>query len=206
MKKVLCLVLALLAILMLAACGQQGEDGAADPGEAISVDSLKTFGDILALEAEEAQYGYSEDCLAYAFKAGDAYYRATANLSADTSAALWDIDILAEDAEEKFSEIVGPLEIDQLENLNDQMLTREEMDALVGKTGQELWDDGWSSSGHDLETMQFWLNYGPFLYTVTFDGEVGEDQWDSFDDIEDTKELTVKSVEFLALGDATMIE
>ena len=202
MKKTLCLVLALLAVFMLAACGQQGEDGAAD----ISVDSLKTFGDILALDAEETQYGFSEDVLVYAFKAGDAYYRATASLDADTSAALWDVDILAEDAQDKFNEIVGPLEIGQIENLNEQLLTQEERDALVGKTGQELWDDGWYSSGHDLETMQFWLNYGPFLYTVTFDGEVGEEEWDTFDDIEDTKDLTVRSVEFLALGDATMIE
>lgn len=98
------------------------------------------------------------------------------------------------------------MEIEKIENLNETILSQEELDALMGKTGQELLDDGWVWTGHDLEAMEFWMQKGAFTYTIVFDGKVDEADYDTFDAEEGIREMTVKSAAFYELGDATNIE
>lgn len=211
MKKLLTLILVLLmAAFTLAACGGSGsesESADADTSEPVSVESLKTFGDVIALEKEDAQTAVGSGYVVYAFKYGDTYYRVKSAIPAELEQEYIDIDILEDGYEEKQQALISDVEIDEIENLNDQILSSEECDALVGKTGQELQDAGWRfGDGHSLESMEFWANYGPFTYTVVFDGEVPESEYETFDDENDTKDMTVKSVEFMSIGDATTIE
>ena len=200
MKKIVSIILALMmSSLILAGCGKTDSAGSAD--------SWKTMGDVIALDSETTQSAIYTDTYVYVFELNGTYYRATAALSEEISAALWDLDFSDEDYDTKYAELVKPLAIDKIEELNDQILSEDEMDALVGKTGQELLDDGWSSGyGYNLESMEFWMNYGPFNYTVVFDGEVAEEDYEDFDDEEDIKDMVVKSVAFVGLGDATDIE
>ena len=210
MKKYLTLMLVLLmSVFALAACGGSADEGAdaSDKSEPVSVDTLKTFGDIIALEKEDVQTSVGGGYVVYAFRVGDTYYRAKSAIPADLEQEYIDVDILEDGYEEKQQALISDVEIDEMENLSEQILSSEERAALVGKTGQELQDEGWTfSGGHDLENMEFWVYYGPFEYTVTFDGEVPESEYETFDDETDTKDMTVKSVEFLTLGDATSIE
>lgn len=201
MKKVVSIVLAvLMATLMLAGCGNT------DSGSAVSVDSCKTIGELRALDAGEEQSAYYEDVYVYAFAIDGKYYRAISNLSEETSAALWNLDFSDEDYDAKYDELVNPLAIDKLEELNSQILIQEDLDALVGKTGQELLDAGWTAGyGYNLDSMEFWMAYGPFYYTVTFDGEIAEEDVEDFEVEEGIVDFTVKSVSFLSLGDATNI-
>lgn len=204
MKKFIALFLVLIMTMFAAAsCGSSGEGSGAAPS---SIDDVKTIGDILALESQDTQCAVYENVVVYAFKLGDNYYRAKAAISDEDSQAYFDVDFSEPDYEAKQQAIVAPLKIDEIENLNDQILSQEELDALAGKTGQELQDDGWTFSGHDLETMEFWMNYGPFIYTVAFDGEVAEADYDSFEDESGTRDLKVKSAQFYTLGNATDIE
>ena len=206
MKRMLALILVILMMMLsLAGCGGSGSDDSGS-GEPVSVDSLKTIGDIIAAEPDDIQSAVYDDVVVYAFKLGDKYYRARATISSDQATAYFDIDYSDDDYEEQQNKIVAPLAIDEIEDLSDQILSQEELDALAVKTGQELQDAGWTFSGHDLEEMVFWMNYGPFVYNVYFDGKVAEADYDSFDDEEDTKTLVVKSAEFSTLGDATNIE
>ena len=219
MKKVISILLAIvLSVTMLAACGNSGSGGGSGSGsgsasgaesavdEATVIESLTTLGDAMALESGETQTAVYDGKAIYAFKLGDTYYRASASISPEDEQAYMDIDNMDDDDEEQQKKILSSLVIDQIDNLSLQMLSQEEFDALVGKTGQDLQDAGWTYSGHDLETMEFWMNYGTFVYTVTFDGEVPEAEYETFDDEEDTKNMVVKSVKFNGLGDATNIE
>lgn len=195
----------LMAVLTLTGCGGQsgGGSGGSEPA---SADSLKTIGDVIDIDSEDIQSAVYEDKVVYAFKLGDSYYRAIAKISPEDAQAYFDIDYSDDDFEEQQKAIVAPLKIDTLENLDGQILSEEERSALVGKTGQELQNAGWTYNGHDLESMEFWMYYGPFLYTVAFDGEVAEADYDDFDDEAGTRDLTVKSVELMMLGNATDIE
>ena len=171
MKKLIILIMVLLmSVPVLAACGGSN-DAEAGGAEDVSVDSLKTIGDIIALDSADMQCAVYEGNVVYAFQLGDAYYQARASISEEDEQAYFDIDFADEDYEEQQNAIVESLEIEEIVNLNDQMLSQEDLDALVGKTGQELMDEGWTFSGHDLEAMEFWMGYGPFVYTVTSRGE-----------------------------------
>ena len=204
MKKFIALFLVLImTVFASAACGSSGDGSGAAPA---SIDDVRTIGDIIALDSADTQYAVYEDVVVYAFKLGDNYYRAKAAISAEDSRAYFDIDYSDPDHEKKQNAIVEPLKIDEIEDLNDQILSQEELDALAGRTGRELQDEGWTFSGHNLETMEFWMNYGPFMYTVVFDGEVAESDYDSFEDESGTGDLKVKSAEFSTMGDATNIK
>ena len=206
MKKITSLILTLvLSITLLASCTNAGSRSSGS-SDSVSVDTLKTIGDVIALNAEETQSAIYDGKVVYAFRVDDTYYRVRASISPEDQQAYWDVDYDNEDYEEEQNKIVAPLEIEETEVLNDQMLTREELDALVGKTGQDLQDAGWTYCGHSLDAMEFWMNYGPFQYTIVFDGKVAEEDYDSFDEERDTKTMTVKSAEFSMLGDATTIE
>jgi hypothetical protein len=107
------------------------------------------------------------------------------------------------EVERQTLDAISALPIDSIEDLSADMVPQDELDALVGKTGQELLDDGWAPGyGYNLENNEFWLYYGPFCYTVYFDGEFEEDD-EIYDDTEYFKDHTVTSAEFNSLGDIT---
>ena len=204
MKKIVALMLvALMTMLLLTGCGKSGS---AEPEkEQSSIDSIQTFGDILALEGGNAQRATYDGTEVIAFELDGKYYRAVAEIPDDVCQALWELDYFDERYEEKEKELIGEIKPDRIEDLTGQKLTQEEMDALAGKTGRELLEAGWYCNGYNLEDMEFWMGYGPFEYTVAFNEKVAEEDWDTFEE-EDIADMTVKSVTFLALGNATDIE
>jgi len=207
MKKTLSLILVLiLTAALLAGCAQTGGgapsgDGA---GAAADAESLRTLGDVLALDSAEynqsAMYSFY---YIYVFELDGVPYRAIAEPEGEIYDKLWDLDWGDEEYEKKRDELIAPLEIIRLDRLDEQRLPQQELDALVGKTGGELLDSGWSSGGWNLDNMEFWMNYGPFCYTVVMEGSV--DNYEDFED-EDINSLVVKSVACEGIGDATNIE
>ena len=207
MKRVLSLLLVLLmAVCMLTACGGS-KDEPKEKSAGASVDSLKTIGDIIEAAPEDLQSAVYEDKVVYAFKMGDNFYRAIAAISKEDSDAYMKVDFADEDYQEQQNKIVAPLKIDKIEDLSDQLISQEELDKLVGKTGKELVEDGWTYNGsYFLEEMQFELNKGPFVYMFVFDGSVDEKDYEDYDAEKGTRDMKVKSASFSALGDATNIE
>ena len=209
MKKILALGLALVAVLMaLTACTKTEPSGA---GQSAPSDfdpaSLKTLADVYAASADgETQEGYSETEYVYVFQVDGVYYRAIAPLEPDVSQKLWDTEY-DEDWDQKMLDLLGQVPVERVENLSEQIPSQEELDKLVGKTGQELFDDGWSYYYYNLEDMETGLYHGPFSYTVCFDydGEPMENT-DDFDFYEEFKDLTVSSVTFSGLGEATNLD
>lgn len=194
MKKILALCLMLLLSLSLIGCGQQQQQTGDSPSE------IETIGDAQRISSgeneQEALYG---DYYIYAFESDGTCYRAIAAVPAEISDELWDLDW----DDPKKSELVAPLPVEKLENLSEMIPSQEELDSLVGKTAQELFDDGWYNTGWNLTDMEFWMNYGPFSYTVVLDGDVGN--YEDFEE-DDMAPLVVKSISCDGLGDATSIE
>ena len=145
------------------------------------------------------EYAYFEDFYACVIDVDGTLYRLAADLPEDVSKQIWSIDFEDEDRDEKVNELLKPLEITRKDNFSELIIPQEELDKLVGKTGQDLLDDGWYSGGYSsLEDMEFWMYKDPFMYTVVFDGtaEPAEDG----DDNEMIKNLKVKSITYTSLG------
>ena len=203
MKKYLSIILVIIiAVAMLAGCGGSGGD---DPAQDVSGDAPKTFGDIEKLEPEEYSCGQYPDgnIIIYAYKSGDRYYRASSEVEQEKFQALWDLEFDDPEYDAKYQEIMDSIEIQDLEDLTDQILSPDELAALAGKTGQELIDEGWTVNGsYYLDDMGFWLNFGPFVYNVHFDADPATVNTETFDPEEGILDWVVTGAEFVGLGDS----
>ena len=221
MKKTLTLVLALLFVLAAFAGCTGKEAETANPDEFKTdvgnseaktepdLSALKTMSDVYALEGQtRCQTGMSGDYFVYAFQIngeGD-YYQAVALISEDISEDLWNLDWMDPEYEEKETKLTEKLEVVRCENLIKYQLTREEMDALVGKTWKELYDtDEWYNTGWNLIDWEFWNVHGPYAYNMVMEGYEGNP--DDFDE-EDMMTMKIKSVEIDTEGysDLTWVE
>ena len=73
---------------------------------------------------------------------------------------------------------------------------------LVLPAARRFLDAGWHCySGYNIEDMVFWMDYGPFTYSVYFNEKITDYNMDTFDAEEGIKDLTVKNIEFFMLGD-----
>ena len=204
MKKTLSLILVLaLMLTALVACGQNtaAPAASADPAE------FKTFGDILAIadKAGNMQSSVGEGMLVYAYELDGSYYRASTPIDEATETALFDLDYSDPEHDEKLAAIIGSLAIENLEDLTPTILSQAELDTLVGKTGQELLDSGWSMGYYaDFDALEFNLNYGAFSYNAQLEGEPADS--DTFDWETGIAPYTVKSIAFYGMGDATELD
>ena len=207
MKRIMFFLLA--AVILLAGCGagstgspaagsSQGKASGQEAGKDI-VDNLKTIGDIKQLDDDMVrEEAYFEDFYACVIDVDGTLYRLAAELPEDVSKQIWSIDFEDEDRDEKVNELMKSLEITRKDNFSELIIPQEELDKLVGKTGQDLLDDGWYSGGYNLEDMEFWMYKDPFMYTVVFEGTA--EPTEDGDDNEMIKDLKVKSVTYSSLG------
>ena len=203
-KKLIALLLSAVCLCaVLAACGSNKttQDPAADSAAA-DLSSVKTIGEAMALakDGTEQSSTYAK-AYVYVFEHEGVFWRLTAELNAEESAALSELDILAEDYAEKEKELLAPLAVTKCENLNPMMLSEEEMNALVGKTGEDLLNDGWTAGNYyNLDDMEFNLEYSPFSYNVVFEAVEKLENTDDFDELEAIRPLKIKSVVFGGVG------
>ena len=165
-----------------------------------------TIGDVMALS--NGNYTASENLYVTMAELDDVVYRVEAAMDTETSEALFALDFEDPDYQQKFTDLVSPLTITLIENLSAQIPSQETLDALIGKTGEELLNEGWTCEGwtfegQDLNELVFHLNHGPFAYDVTFDGM--ENLPEDFDEA-NLNPLTVASITCSGIGDATAIE
>ena len=207
MKKGFVCVLSLLIVLCLfAACGKQGSSDPAPTDNVPASDTLsvETIGEALALKGEgEFQSATLGKAYVVVFEKDGVYWRVIAELTPEQHDEIFALDILDENHDEKEKELVSPLTVTKIENLNEKKLSDDDMTALVGKTGAELFDSGWTTGmGHDLDSMEFYLEYAPFMYTVTFEKQEQLENTDDFDQEAAVASLKVVSVSFSGLGNS----
>ncbi len=209
MKKVFA---AAMSVLLLAGCGT-GSAPAAPASEtsqpaaaSADVTSFKTIGDIFAANPEERERGNTEDTYFIVFDLGGTLYRAYADLPKDVFDQLMALEFDDAEYEEKHRAIAAPLEIRQLDNLTEMIPPQEELDKWIGKTGQDLIDDGWTEGfGYNLADMDFYLNKGPFSYVVRFEKDKEYVNSDDFDVFKTIAPLTITSVTYDGIGNGAEI-
>lgn len=201
--------------LLLTGCGSSAPNASA-PAEsaqaaspaAASTDSVsfKTMGDIFAANPEEKERGNTEDTYFLVFELNGTLYRAYADLPTDVFDQLMNLEFDDPDYEKKHHEIAGPLEIRQFDNLTEKIPPQSELDQWVGKTGQDLKDDGWTEGyGFDLTEMNFYLYKGPFCYKVKFKKDKEYENSDDFDVWSTISPLTIESVTYDGIGNGSEI-
>ena len=212
MKKTVLILITILTLCLFNGCGGEKQEAASASGSAGQVDlsSLKTIGDAMTFEGkdeETVQRSTYNGKYIYVFTVGGNAYRVTADLSSDLEEKIYALEF-DDDYDKNEAALVQDLPISTAEDLSEQILSQEELDALVGKTGQELMDMGWrSGSFYNWAEKEAWLEYGPYAYSIHFDGEdVTEENSDDFDEIEDMTERKVLDATFQGLGDATNID
>ena len=199
MKKnhILPLLLAGLMTLALTACG-----GTAPAPQAPDVGSLSTLGDALAVDTEYYHSTWDEEHYVYVFDYNGAPTRVVADLTEELSQQI-DDSLFSEGGggEDAVRELLSPLPLTQIEDLSLGIPDQAELDKLVGKTGQELLDDGYEIWGSSIDGphASYTLAKGLFQYEVTFEDDP------SLEDAEDTDAamagLTVAAVAYDGVSD-----
>ena len=118
--------------------------------------------------------------------------------------ALFALDFEDPEYNQKEKDLISPLPVKTIENLTENIPSQEEADQYIGKTGQELLDDGWTLWYSNTQDMEFGMNHGVYGYTIIFEGEVPDPE--NFNEETDMAGLTVKSITCDGVGDATYIE
>ena len=215
-KTILSTLLAALLLLTCFGCAQSQDAPAtsanaqtapATSANAQTAPTYATVGELLAdTKVNHEQRATFLNRYIDAFELNGVYYRAVATLTDEQEQAIFDLDWNDPDHDAKEAEILNPIAIDSIENLTEQIPAQAELDKLVGKTGKDLLDEGWSCGGYNLDDMEFWMSKDPFSYSVIFDSNGDKpENTDDFDAEEAIQSYTVKSVTYQGLGDATNI-
>ncbi len=188
MKKAIYLVLTLCLVFSLTACGGSSE-GSASGGS----DAPKTLADVYAIESDDFMEAYDPEYYACYYSADGVYTR----VAADMPEGLYDqIDAISyedETRDEQVKELLGPVEIKQVDDISALRPSDEACAELVGMTAKELQDAGYEMSYYSTFDGQIMVNatkdYGAYMFT--FDGELKDDDPDWLDKIADLKAVEV---------------
>ena len=203
-KNIPAILIAILLLFACIACGKVSESPAQDApaqSEQTEAEGFITMADVMVYESlSSCCY---EDLYIYVFEKDGKYLRADADIPADVYDKIEAIDFFADDYWEQTANLIKDLPIKNLYDLSAALPSKSEIDSLVGKTGKELTDMGFTDSGSFgcMEDMfEAYLNYGAGQYEVFFDGVVAYE--DGLDVEAAIQNLTVKSIAFNGLSDA----
>ena len=199
-----------IALGLLNACGGQqaasesGSEGDAPAASAVDTSSWKTLGDSLAVKTEDVASGWDDKYYIVAFKADDSLFRVVAKSEDGIQDKTGELDFLADDYDDKLLGIIGGLEIVSVDDLTAEVPTQEQLDAMVGKTSQELIDDGWTFQSYfmtDGDETGATFTKGYVACNVTFDAKVSSEVADSDQNGDNLKDAKVTLAENAGVSD-----
>ena len=137
---------------------------------------FKTLADVFAAMGELYSFSTAPDKFAIAFPVDGVYYRVEADIPADVYEKLDAIDFFDETRVEQEQALLGPLPVTRVGNLTDGIPPQEELDVLIGLTGQDLLDMGFEyGMGYSFwDKAEFYLEKDLFEYHVYFNEKVPE--------------------------------
>ena len=173
-----------LATAPLAACstGQNGNDASssASTTQTTTTDtsSWKTVGDVPVLDGPYS-WGYDDAKFICVFESNGTYYRIIVRLDDEANKRIEQIDWEKGEVERQTLDAISGLPVESIEDLSADMVSQEELDALVGKTGQDLVDEGYVFESYYMyggEETGATFCKGCLAYTFTFDASITEDE------------------------------
>lgn len=167
----------------------------------VDLESVTTLGQLFGLPNYGTSYGNGR--YVYAFEQDGDIYRAVAELPEATAETLFALDWEDPEHEAKERAIAAELTVTSIVNLTAGMPTQAELDALIGKTGEELFNDGWYCQGWNAEDGIFYMAHEAYGYEMTMEGEALD--FDSLED-EDIKPLVVTGVRCTGVNDPSYVE
>lgn len=193
-----------LCVLPLAACSGQSDSGSNQGGgnssaPALDPSSWTTLGDALANQTELMASGNNDDTYIIVFAAGDETYRAVAKFSPDAATKLQDLEFFNPDDTQKIVDALSGLELIRAEEISSMQISQEQLESYVGKTGQDLIDDGFVFESYFMyggEQTGATMGNGYYSYEFTFDAHVDEDKTED----EGAAILSAKIAEVQSLG------
>jgi hypothetical protein len=195
-----------LALGLLSACSTQSStnDGDASTG-AIDPSSWKTVGDALATQTDAVQASWNDKYYVSVFKADDQYFRIVGIVDDEAKKKGDAVDWSADDVDEQNREAYSGCALKSAEDITGDLVSQEELDKLVGKTGKELADEGYTFAGYfmyggDETGAQF--DKGYFQYSMTFKVKVEEKDTD--DGGASVQDATVTEATFLNAADSAV--
>lgn len=191
-----------IAAVLLAAALCLGAALAEEPAAA----SFATIGEAMASEGFTGVAGSDEEHYVVAVEKDGAYIRLVADLD-DEARRLGDEIVKYEDAEKleaafsAYNEYVLTLPVAYEEEITAAPLTGEELDALAGKTLQELEEAGYEHSSSDMgenDEATYVVSFGLYEYNLLLN-----ETWTEYRERDDNGyigDLTVKSASFAGLS------
>lgn len=210
------LALTLVAMPLAACDGQASQGGEGEPtgteqtqASNMDISSWKTLGDALAFDTEDrSAASWDEEHYVTVFDTADgSVVRVVAKMNTDTYNKHAELDTTDDDYDEQFLKVMGGLELESAEDITDQKISQTELDAYVGKTGQDLANDGfkfqnyWMYGGDETGAS---MAKGFFDYNVTFDVTVTEDESESDETGAAVMGATIVSMEYSGASNAAV--
>ena len=199
MKKLITLALTLaISCLMLSACGSQqpassnsaasgqpsssaAASQSAVPEATVNIENMKTLADVLAVTTQHPSNSFNESTYVGIFVAGDTYLRVVLDIDAALSNKLNSLSFMSDNYLARLGDAAGNIKIKSIEDITSGKLSDDAMAAYVGKTYQDLINDGFTFSDYYLyggEDTGASMDKGYFSYGVMFDAETSEDHVD----------------------------
>ena len=200
-----------LALVPLAACGGQQEQGGssasgnAQQAAAVDTSSWKTLGDAIAFGGEPTSAGWDANYYVCVFDTDKATVRVVAKSNKDIDGKLAGLMPGSEDYPDALAKAIGSYELVSAEDITAEKPSQEQLDELVGKTGQELLDDGWKFASYFMyggEQTGANMEKGNIAFGVTFDTKVSEKKADADTEGKEIVSAKVVSVEYTGASEA----
>ena len=198
-------VLAAGLVISLAACAQDTGSGGTSAAVSSAEGSAEkegfvTLGDAMKADTKNAMMNYTDDRFVYAFEYEGKTMRVIAEITKEIHDQLDAIPLNDNDRDEKILKIVSDLKIIQTDDFSSVIPTAEDLEALKGKKGQELLDQGYVVQGIGVDEegqISFVIDNG--LCQLNVMTEEAEELPEHPDEAAIFGNSTIKSAEFVTM-------
>ena len=165
--------------------------------------TFKTLGEAIQAVGDGAySASWSDHRYLYVGLINDRYYRFSADITPEISEGINAIDFFDEEKDSKLLALIGACGLTSVEDLTAGAPVQEELDKLIGSTGQDLLDSGWECDGsyyNDGNSFNVSMYKDLYLFDVAFDGQASFSEDSEAEDL--IPAMTVKQITMSGISD-----